>query len=360
MLSGNGTSKLTPLACLRGLTQSELEALAVSLGEAPFRGRQLAKSIYGSNIASWDEVKNLPKNFIKALNEKTTLTDIEFVEERGSKDDSQKILSKTLDGHYLETVLIRKNGRNTVCLSTQLGCKMNCSFCASSKEGFIRDLRVSEIVNQLAGVKQKTREVIHNLVYMGMGEPLDNLEAVMKSIEIFNASWGYAIPGRSITVSTVGWIPGIEQFSEKKFRQVRLSISIHSPFEVTRSQIVPVNRKYSLKALMETLAKHREKYGREYTFEYTLLSNVNDSDKDAHELSQLARQVGAKVNLIAYNPIEDAIFERPKLEAMRHFRQILDRHNVRNTLRISSGADIDAACGQLRLHRERERAGYRG
>ena len=340
--------------CLRSLTEDELKQLAVSLGESAYRGEQLARWLYGENVSSWDQMKNLPKPFLKRLGEETVLTNIKFVEQSGSRDTSLKFLFKTSDGHFLETVLIRKGARHTVCLSTQLGCKMNCSFCASSKEGFIRNLAVSEIVSQLALLKQKVDDPVDNLVYMGMGEPLENFEAVMKSIEIFNASWGYKISGRKITVSTVGLIPGIEKFSEKKLRQVRLSISIHSPFEEVRSRIVPINRKYPLKTLIATLKKEREKYGREYTFEYTLLKGINDSEADAKELSGLAREAGAKVNLIAYNPIEDASFERPDLDQMRKFRQILDKHHIRNTLRVSSGVDINAACGQLRLHRERE------
>lgn len=340
---------------MRGLTETELKEFAVSLREPAYRGEQLAHSIYAENIFDWNKIKNLPKNFLENLRENCVLSDIEYVETAGSRDTSEKFLFRTHDGHFLETVLIRKNGRNTVCLSTQLGCKMNCSFCASSKEGFIRNLSVSEIVNQLAEVKRRIEEPVHNLVYMGMGEPLENFDAVMKSIEIFNASWGYGIGSRHITVSTVGLVPGIEKFSDKKLRQIRLSISIHTPFEETRNRIVPINRKYSLKTLVETLKKERKKFGREYTFEYTLLKDVNDSDKDARELSKIARDVGAKVNLIAYNPIADADFERPELDRMRQFRRILDEHHVRNTLRISSGVDINAACGQLRLHREMEK-----
>lgn len=339
---------------LRGLTEKELSALAVSLGEPGYRGKQLARWLYQENVSRWGEMKNLPKKFLADLAEKTILSDLEFVEEKDSKDKSVKFLFRTQDGHFLETVLIRKGERHTVCLSTQLGCKMNCAFCASSKEGFIRNLRCSEIVGQLALLELETGEHVDNLVYMGMGEPLDNFEPVMKSIEIFNAPWGYRIGARHITVSTVGLVPGIEKFSEEKLRQVRLSISIHSPSEVTRSRIVPVNRKYPLKELIGVLKKHRKRYGREYTFEYTLLKGVNDSDEDAHELTRLARDIGAKVNLIAYNPIEDASFERSEVSQMKAFRRILQQHKVRNTLRISSGVDIDAACGQLRLHRERE------
>lgn len=340
--------------CLRSLDPGELGQLAVSFGEPVYRGSQLARWIYSENIFSWDQIKNLPKTFLTRLREETVLSNLEFVDSSGSKDTSIKFLFRTKDGHFLETVLIRKNDRNTVCLSTQLGCKMSCSFCASSKEGFIRNLETSEIVCQLAEVRHRIEEPVHNLVYMGMGEPLENFDAVMKSIEIFNADWGYAIGARHITVSTVGLAPGIEKFSEKKLRQVRLSISIHSPFDKVRNEIVPVNRKYPLKTLIGTLKNERRKFGREYTFEYTLLKGVNDRDEDAEELSKLAKDAGAKVNLIAYNPIEDAPFERPELAQMRKFRQILDQHHVRNTLRISSGLDINAACGQLRLHRERE------
>lgn len=354
MILQKQTQKSKTQTCLRGLTEEELKSFAVSLGESAYRGLQLAEWIYGKNVSCLSDMKNLSKPFVQKLNQTTVLSDIDFVEESDSKDSSIKFLFRTRDGHFLETVLIRKNGRNTVCLSTQLGCKMNCQFCASSKEGFIRSLTASEIVCQLAEVKQRTAEPIHNLVYMGMGEPLENFEAMMKSIEIFNSRWGYAIGGRRITVSTVGLVPGIEKFSEKKLRQVRLSISIHSPFEEVRSRIVPINRKYSLKTLIHTLKNERERYGREYTFEYTLLKEVNDRDEDARELSRLAKEVGAKVNLIAYNPIEKAVFERSDLDQMRKFRQILDKHHVPNTLRISSGVDINAACGQLRLHRERE------
>ncbi|MBI4398906.1 MAG: 23S rRNA (adenine(2503)-C(2))-methyltransferase RlmN [Candidatus Omnitrophica bacterium] len=335
--------------CLRGLSERELSRLSTQLGEQAYRGAQLARWIYGENVSCFKQINNLPQAFLNTLQERTELSNLEWVETGVSSDRSEKFLFRTQDNLYVETVWIRKNGRNTVCLSSQVGCKMNCSFCASSKGGFVRNLSASEITSQLALVQARVKEPVHNLVYMGMGEPLENVDAVMKSIEIVHSPWGYGIGSRRITVSTVGLVPGIEKFSEKTLRQVRLSISIHSPFDRTRSRIVPINRKYSLKTLMQTLVQHRAKFGREYTFEYTLLQGVNDSDKDAHELARLAKQTGSKVNLIAYNPIEDAEFERPELSRMRAFRRILDRHHVRNTLRISSGVDINAACGQLRL-----------
>jgi len=339
--------------CLRGLTLKQLQKLVVEMGQPSYRGDQLADWLYQKNISSWNEITNFPQDFLKQLKQQSLLSNISFVEASQSKDDSIKCLFKTEDGHFLETVLIRKKNRNTICVSSQLGCKMNCSFCASSKDGFIRNLNISEMVSQFSGLKQQTKENIDNIVYMGMGEPLENFNPMIQSIEIFNAEWGFGIGARHITVSTVGLVPAIKKFSQEKLRQVRLSISVHSPFDDVRSQIVPMNRKYDLKELMDVLVNEKHQYGREYTFEYTLLKGINDRDKDARELAKLAKRVGAKVNLIAYNPIPDASFERPLLKDMRHFRQLLDQYKVINTLRISSGSDIDAACGQLRLNRER-------
>ncbi len=343
--------------CLLGLTQKELQELALSFDEPAYRGKQLANWLYHQNISSWDEVKNFPKSFKQKLEEGTTISNIEFVESKFSSDDSIKCLFRSKDGYFLETVLIRKNGRHTICVSSQLGCKMNCSFCASSKEGFIRNLKATEIVSQLFLLKQITGERVDNIVYMGMGEPLENFDAVMKSIEIFNSDWGFHIGARKITVSTVGLVPAIKKFSQEKLRQIRLSISVHSPFDDVRREIVPINRKYDLTELMDVLRNEKGRYGREYTFEYTLLKGINDRPEDAVELSKMANDVGAKVNLIAYNPIPDASFERSSLAVMRRFREILDKKKIRNTLRISSGADIDAACGQLRLQRHREQKG---
>jgi 23S rRNA (adenine2503-C2)-methyltransferase len=250
-----------------------------------------------------------------------------------------------------ETVLIVQKGRHTVCVSTQLGCRIRCVFCASGKGRFARNLSAGEIAEQVSLVSRESKSPITNVVYMGMGEPLDNYEAVMKSLGILRAKWGFGLGGRRITVSTSGITPRIEQFVRETRGQVRLSVSLHSADDTTRSYLVPINKRYGLSQLVKTLAKIHDQLKREITFEYTLIAGVNDSPSEAKAVGRIASRLAAKINVIPYNPIREERFESPSSTSIEAFKRILENDGVRVMVRQTAGRDIHAACGQLRLDR---------
>jgi len=338
---------------LRDLTQEELEALFKSWEIPRYRTVQLLEWIYKHAARSWEAMKNLPKDLIQQLKEKTELNRLEFISTSGSSNqESIKFLTKTVDGHFCESVLISQMGRDTVCVSTQLGCKIGCVFCASGKGKFGRNLSAGEIVEQISVVENSIKKSISNVVFMGMGEPLDNYDNVMKAITIMEADWGIGLGGRRITVSTSGITPKIEAFVKATDGRVRLSVSLHSANNETRNTLVPINKKYNLPELIQTLHTVHEKLRREITFEYTLIENVNDTPEEARNVAKISSQLNAKVNLIPYNPIREMDFKTPSKERIDEFVEILKKKGIRVTVRQTAGRDIDAACGQLRLDRE--------
>lgn len=365
---------------LYGLELEEAQSLLRRFKEPAYRARQLLEWLYRHHIDSWEEISNLPLSLIEKLKAGFSLKSLTPQEALFSpQGQSTKFLFETGDRHLLESVLISQQGRQTVCVSTQLGCKMKCVFCASGKS-FARSLTAGEIVEQVAGIERSLRakqsnlgpsrllrpclagrhgfaprndvnRVISNVVFMGMGEPLDNFEATMKALRILQAEWGFGLGARRITVSTVGITPKIEKFVKAVGGRVRLSVSLHSSEEKKRNELVPVNRRYSLENLKETLKQVHEKLKREITFEYTLMEGMNDTPEEARGVAQIAGPLGAKVNLIPYNPIREAVFKRPSPERIRAFRGILQKAGVRVTVRQTAGREIEAACGQLRLDR---------
>ena len=337
---------------LYGLTFKEAEELIVSLSEQKFRAKQLLDWIYQKNIPDLKQAKNLPPDFILKLNEQYDLSALNFSEAVDGGGESVKYLFKTRDERLLESVLIKQRGRRTVCVSTQLGCKIGCVFCASGKGKFGRNLTPGEIVEQVAQIQNHIGNKITNIVFMGMGEPLDNFEATMKSLEILQAEWGFGMGGRRITVSTSGITPKIVEFVERNVGRVRLSISLHSSQEAKRTELVPINKKYSLKELVATLNQLNENLKRKITFEYTLIADVNDSAEEAEGVAGIAAPIDAMVNIIPYNPIREMEFKTPAQEKIDMFRRILEKRGVRVIVRQTAGRGIDAACGQLRLDRE--------
>lgn len=338
---------------LYGFDLEEARKAVQSCGEQAYRARQILEWLYGSRHAEdWNEFLNLPKSLLERLKTGFRLKNLERKEAvKSPEGQSTKFLFATVDHHLLESVLITQKDRQTVCVSTQLGCKMRCAFCASGKS-FSRNLSAGEIVEQVAWIERSLGRRVTNVVFMGMGEPLDNFDATMKALRILQAEWGFGLGARRITVSTVGIIPKIEEFVRKMEGRVRLSVSLHTMSEATRNRLVPVNRRYSLKSLTAALKNIHHGLKREITFEYTLLAGENDSPQEARGVARLAKQLGAKVNLIPYNPIRDADFKRPERESVEAFRDILKKEGVRVTVRQTAGRDIDAACGQLRLDRE--------
>ena len=344
---------MEPKPALYGLEPEEIEKIFKAWKEPAYRARQLIEWLYHKHVNAWHEISNLPKPLLQKLQSEFDLKKLTLKEQiRSPHGQSTKFLFETQDHHLLESVLISQNGRQTICVSTQLGCKMRCVFCASGKS-FNRNLTPGEIVEQAAGVQKALRAPLNNVVYMGMGEPLDNFEATLKSLRILQADWGFGFGARRITVSTVGITPRIQEFVNKMDGRVRLSISLHRSDEARRSQLVPINRRYSLTGLVRMLTKIHRRLQREITFEYTLLEGVNDMPEEAKGVLSLAKALGAKVNLIPYNPIHEADFKRPSRERIEHFRAILLKGGVRVTVRQTAGRDINAACGQLRLDREK-------
>lgn len=357
---------------LYGLTPEEIEALVTAQGLPKYRAAQLLDWIYQKNVLAWNEIKNLPKEALQKVSEKANLTALEIGEEKKAVTGGpSKFLFKTADGHFLESVLISSRDapgpsedgetaqarqRETVCVSTQLGCKIQCAFCASGHGKFARNLAAGEIVEQVARIRRMTGKKITNVVFMGMGEPLDNFEATLKAVRILIEPWGFAFGARRVTVSTSGITPKILEFVKAVDGRVRLSVSLHSSIDEVRSRLVPINRRYPLKELARALRKINQDLKREITFEYTLITGVNDSEEEAEGVSMIAKPLHAKVNVIPYNPITELSFKPPTPAAAERFCEQLDRRGVRVTLRQTTGQDIDAACGQLRLDRMASRA----
>jgi len=322
-------------------------------GLPTYRAKQLLDWLYKKHITAVSEAKNIPQEIQKKLAAEFEISSLELVEtNRSAEGESTKFLFRARDGRLIESVLIEQQGRRTLCVSTQVGCKIGCVFCASGKGKFGRDLSAGEIVEQAARVEKERGAELTNVVYMGMGEPLDNFEATMKSLEILQASWGFGIGARRITVSTSGITPKIVEFVKRSEGRVRLSISLHAANEEKRTALVPINKKYSLKELVATLNQIHRELKRDITFEYTVLDGVNDSKRDAEEVAKIAGPLRAKVNLIPYNPIFGETFKTPSPEKIETFSRALTQKGIRVTVRQTAGRDINAACGQLRLLRE--------
>ena len=340
---------------LYGLELSEAQTLIQSIEEPAYRAGQLLAWLYQKHISKLDEAKTLTAALRTKLTQTHDLAGLTFAEDfEGGRGDSHKFLFKTRDDRLLESVLISQQGRQTVCVSTQLGCKIGCVFCASGKGKFGRNLTAGEIIEQIVWIEKKIKMPVTNVVFMGMGEPLDNFEATMKALRILQAEWGLAMGGRRITVSTSGITPKIVEFVKLNEGRVRLSVSLHSSIEAKRSELVPINKKYTLKELVEALDKIHHELKRDITFEYTLIRDVNDSDEEARGVAQIASRLHAKVNIIPYNPIREMDFRTPEKPRIDAFVHALEDKGVRVTVRQTAGREINAACGQLRLDREKE------
>src|SRR5262245_44591849 len=348
---------------LNGIILEELADFLRERGAPSYRAKQITDWIYKKRVASFDAMTDLPTQLRAGLAAEFDTRNTEVVRVLGSKDTTQKFLFRLRDRNPIESVLIpaspalygQPSDRRTICVSSQVGCAYGCKFCASGLEGWTRNLDAGEIVQQLIAVEEKSGEKIDNVVFMGMGEPLANLKNLLRAIRIINASWGLGIGARHITVSTSGLAPQIRELANEP-TQFRLALSLHGATDEVRSRIMPVNRKYPLKVLLEACDYYAAKKGR-MTFEYILIAGVNDTDEQARELAKIARRLSAKVNLIPYNTVEGLEWSRPSRARQEKFRSILRKHGVVATLRREKGHDIAAACGQLRLHTQRaERA----
>ena len=343
-------------AAITSLIFEELETAA----QPRFRARQIADWIYRKRARSFGEMTDLPRPLRAQLAAQFAFGNMETVRVLGSRDTTRKFLFRLGDGNLIESVLIpaspalygSRSDRQTICASTQVGCAYGCKFCASGLEGWKRNLRADEIVEQLMAVERESGERIDNVVFMGMGEPLANYQNLMRAIEIINAPWGIGIGARRITVSTSGLAPEIRALAEQPL-QIRLAISLHGASDAVRDRIMPVNRKYPLSALFAACRYYTQRKKQRITFEYILIAGVNDSDDQARELARHACGFEAKVNLLPYNLVEDLSWTRPSQDRQERFLAILRNAGVSATLRREKGHDIAAACGQLRLQTER-------
>jgi 23S rRNA (adenine2503-C2)-methyltransferase len=365
------TPEKPPLA---GETLDSLAACLHDRGEPAFRAKQILGWLYKKRARSWDEMTDLSKPLRAWLDETFDLLPAELVLNRQSEDVTDKLLLGLRDRSLIETVIIRvpqegvglDHSRKTICISTQVGCAMGCVFCASGLDGFKRDLSAGEIVAQLLHVchredartpRARTELAsFDNIVVMGMGEPLANYDALIRALTIVNAEWGLGFGARRITVSTSGLVPKILRLAEEPLG-FRLAVSLHGATDEVREKIMPVNKAWPLAKLIPAVRAFSERHGRMVTLEFILIEDVNDSLPQAERLRDLARDLHAHVNLIPYNAVEGLPWKRPSLTRQERFATILRDARVSVTLRREKGHDIDAACGQLRLRTEKDRAG---
>lgn len=328
----------------------ELRSFAVSLGEPSYRGDQLYKWIYNKKAASFEEMTDLPKAFREKLEGATAFTKIDIIEMATSKvDGSIKTLLLLEDGEKIESVLLKDDGRYTICVSSQVGCRMGCTFCSTAGIGFIRNLTSAEIIRQIILMDKLLESKggkITNIVYMGMGEPLDNIENVIKSLEILTDEHGLGFSHRKVTVSTSGVVPNIEKLFSLK-RPVNLAISLNATLDSVRNAIMPINKKYNISELMEKLKTLPLQKRKRITIEYVLLKGVNDTIDDAKRLISLIRGLPVKINLILYNTSTDGRYSPSAEKDALQFQKYLTDRNVTAFIRKSFGADINGACGQL-------------
>ncbi len=332
-----------------GLFLPELSKVISEIGEPEFRAKQIMEWVFKKGVLSFERMSNLPKSLRNTLSEKMRVLSLSHADKLVSRDNTIKYAFKADDGEVIEAVFIPSMERATVCISTQAGCAYGCVFCASGIGGLKRNLTVDEIVSQVLWIKQDNPDkAISNIVIMGMGEPLSNYENTLKAVRIFNNPDCVGIAARKITISTCGLIDGIKRLSQEGI-QVELSISLHAGSDQLRNQLMPVNKKYPLRDLINAAKEYIEVTNRIITFEYVLIKGVNDRGQDAEKLATLLSKIKCKVNFITLNELEDKKLFTSSPREIEPFKEILDRKKIYYTFRKKRGQDIKAACGQLRL-----------
>ncbi len=349
MISPTITNPLKKSAQVQGknFTRTDWEAFLQELGEKRFRGAQVFDWIYRQRAKSFDQMSNLSASLREKLSSAVNLSSLDLVREEVSCDGTRKFLFQAADGELIESVLIFNQNRVTACLSSQIGCSLGCTFCLTGRGGIVRNLEAGEIVDQFLGMEEALGSAITNVVFMGMGEPLNNYENLVRSIRILTDDKGIGFPLRRITVSTAGVIPAIKRLGQEDFR-VNLAISLNAADDKTRTSLMPINKKYPMKELIKAALDYISAHRKWVIFEYILIKDVNDRDEDALNLVKLIGKGRAKINLIPYNPHPGSSLEGPEQERVNNFQEILLNHHMTALLRKSKGCDINAACGQLR------------
>jgi 23S rRNA (adenine2503-C2)-methyltransferase len=336
---------------LLGLNLGEMEDFVRGIGERPFRATQILKWIYNKGVFDIGEMTDLSKDFRSKLLSHARISTITPEDVKISADGTTKFLFRLEDGESVESVLIFEDKRTTLCVSSQVGCPLGCTFCLTGKMGFVRNLGAHEIVGQILAVKDYQSKKrgpnlrITNVVFMGMGEPLLNFDEVSRAVDIITSDWGLGFSWRRVTLSTAGIPKGILEIG--RLRSINLAVSLNAPDDETRDQIMPINKRYPLRDLIGALREYPLKRGRRITLEYVMLSGINDSPESARALISLIKGLKVKINLIPFNPFTGASYERPDDDTVERFRDILIGANLNAIVRDSRGGDISAACGQL-------------
>ena len=338
---------------IKSMTLPEIGAVLKELGQPAFRAKQVYTWLH-KGVVSYDEMTNLPKQLREQLEKEYPFTVPKVVRKQESqKDGTIKYLWQLADGNCVETVLMRYHYGNTVCISTEVGCKMGCAFCASTLGGLVRKLDPFEMVDQVLFTQIDSGLPISHIVLMGIGEPLDNLDNVLRFLELINSEEGMNISMRHISLSTCGLVPKIDELASHKL-QLSLAISLHGPTDEIRNKIMPVNKAYPIDVLMEACRRYYAATSRRIHFEYAMISGVNDSSENARQLLQLLKGLPAHVNMIPLNHVEESPLKPSSRTAVQSFQKILEDGGVTATVRRTLGSDIDASCGQLRRKYNKE------
>lgn len=333
---------------IKSLNFDELKELIAGMGGQGFRAKQIYSWIHQKGAVSFDEMTNLSKDFREKLNNSCIITSLKPVKVLTSKiDGTKKFLFELEDGNVIESVFMKYHHGNSVCISTQVGCRMGCRFCASTLDGLERNLKPSEMLDEIYEIQRISGEKVSNIVLMGSGEPLDNYENVRKFIDLVTDENGQNISNRNITLSTCGLVSKIYSLADEK-KQLTLAISLHASNDRTRRELMPIANKYSIEEILEACRYYFAKTGRRISFEYSLVAGVNDNLQEAEELAGLLKGMNCHVNLIPVNPIRERTFQRSDRQAVEQFQNYLIRKGINATIRREMGSDINGACGQLR------------
>lgn len=339
---------------LKDLNLVEIKDLLQNLGQKPFRAEQISQWIFAKGAVSFDEMSNLSKDLRAKLADVCVISKANILaKQKSAQGETVKYLFGLSDHHAVESVLMKHSYGNSACVSTQVGCRMGCMFCASTISGLERNLSAGEIYDQVLGIQRDTGERVSHIVIMGAGEPLDNYDNVLRFLENINAEYGLNIGYRHITLSTCGLVPKLRELANKKL-PITLAVSLHAPNDNLRDQLVPINRRYKIGELLHACRDYIEITGRRITFEYALMSGINDQDEHAGQLVNLLKGMLCHVNLIPVNPVEERGFRRTPMEQVEKFRSVLEKNGINVTVRREMGKDIDAACGQLRRRYEQK------
>lgn len=332
---------------IKSKTIEELKELLTGWGEKPFRASQIFGWLHEKRVSTYEEMTNVSKSLREKMAEECELTSITELDRLESADGTKKFLFELSDGQAIESVLMKYHHGNSVCISSQAGCRMGCKFCASTLGGLIRNLKASEMLEQIYEIERITGEMVSNVVVMGTGEPMDNYDNFIRFVRILSAKEGKNISVRNITVSTCGVVEGMKRLAEEKL-PLTLALSLHAPNDDVRKQLMPVAYKYKLEEVLAACDNYYEKTSRRVTYEYSLVEGVNDSADCAKELAKRLQGKNCHVNLIPVNPIKERSYRKSREDAIQNFKNILEKNRINVTIRREMGSDINAACGQLR------------